>query len=68
MASVHLDMLRHWYREEDHPNWYHRFSDLQRDRMVEDDLAAGYRIPAILVGIVCAGLAAMAISVLIAVS
>ena len=66
MASVHMDTMREWYREQDHPSWYRRFSTQQRDRMVEDDLAAGYRVPALLVGIVCVGLTMMVISVLVA--
>ena len=66
MASVHLDTLRGWYREEEHPNWYRRFSTEQRDRMVDEDLTAGYGIPTLLAGIVCVGLTMMAITVLAA--
>ena len=66
MASAHLNELARWYGQDSHPVWYRSFSEHQRDNMVEDDLSAGYGIPAILISIVLFGLASMALSVFLA--
>jgi hypothetical protein len=66
MATSHLNQLTAWYAKDKHPVWYGGFSDEQRDRMVSDDLTAGYSIPAILFSIILAGLCSMALSVLLA--
>ena len=65
MASANLESLRSWFRETEHPVWYHAFTSQEREHMVEDDLAAGYRIPILLTSIVFFGLATMAVSVLL---
>lgn len=66
MASGHVEMLKEWYCEGDHPIWYGRFSYEDREQMIEDDLSAGYRIPLLLFGIICIGVTMMAVSVLAA--
>ena len=67
MASADLNTLREWYREDQHPVWYGKFPERDREKMVEDDLSAGYRIPILLTAIVFFGLATMAMAVLLAI-
>ena len=68
MASIYTDSVDKLIPRRGHPVLYHHFTKTERERMVNDDLAAGYSIPALLTGIVCIGLITMAISVLIALS
>ena len=65
MASVHSNVFNDQFRVDEHPVWYKQFSSRDRDRMLEDDLHAGYWIPALLAAIVCLGLAMMAFSVIV---
>ena len=53
-----------WFREADHPVWFHSFSESQRQQLVKDDLQAGRIVPLILTAIICVGLALAVISVL----
>ena len=66
MASAHMNQLREWFPEKEHHAWYRGFTEAQKDQMLDDDLSAGYRIPAILTAIVVFGQFSMIVSVLFA--
>ena len=61
-----MNRLQSWFREEEHPVWYRSIPEQERERMVDEDLSAGYWIPSILTAIVLCGLLSMAVSVLFA--
>ena len=67
MATVHLDDQQNWCDKQHHPVWYRVFSVGQREKQVEQDMNAGYGIPAVLMAIMVYGLLSMVVSVWFAV-
>jgi len=67
MSTVHLKELRKLCNSRHHATWCNVFSRHQRTKLIRDDLQAGYRIPAILAGIILFGLVSMALSVWLAI-
>jgi hypothetical protein len=62
-----LRSLQRWHHREDHPVWFRAFSEPQQERLVDDDLSAGYSVAGLLVCVVTLGLMLIAGSVLIVV-
>ena len=67
MATIHFDDPQNWCDEQHHPVWCRVFSTVQREKQVEEDVTAGYGIPAILTAIMVFGLLSMVLSVWLAI-
>ena len=67
MASVDqhfaVRSLKRWHRLKDHPVWMKRFSEDDQERLLEEDLDAGYHVPLLLATLVSSGMILMAITV-----
>ena len=67
MATVNFDDPHNWCDKQHHPIWCGVFSLRQREKQVEQDMQAGYRIPAVLTAIMVFGLLSMVVSVWLAI-
>ena len=67
MATVNFDDPQNWCDIQHHPVWCRVFSVRQREKQVEQDVRAGYGIPAVLTAIMVFGLVSMAVSVWLAI-
>lgn len=62
-----LDLLRRWHHRQDHPVWFHSFSEREQKRLVEDDLLAGSSVVLVLVAVITFGLVLVGTAVLLTV-
>ena len=63
MATWHFDSARGRLTRAGHPVWKRAFSEMQRKKLTDEDIEAGYRIPGVLAGVVLLGLVMMVVSV-----
>jgi len=67
MATVHTDSTLDRYNRDHHPVWTLAFSERERKALIDEDLAAGYQVPAILMGVMVFGFLSIVVSVWLAI-
>ena len=55
-----------WIHREDHPSWYGRFSDRQRQQMIDDDMSFGLTVPILMVSVMAVGVVLAVLTVMAA--
>ena len=59
-----LDEISGWYSEQDHPQFFGKFTREQQEEMLEDDLLAGHNVPRLLFSVIAGGLVLAVVSLL----
>ncbi len=60
-----LDSLRSWHSVESHPVWFRSFATSEQEKLVKDDLSAGFSVAGVLVSVVAIGFLLIGGSVLL---